>query len=282
MAETVAAVLKRLRRAFEKEGIATAALDARLLVQLALDIDHAELIAAPERVLDLRESELLVQLEFQRMRGEPVSRIMGVREFYGRDFAISKSVLDPRPDTETLIDLCLKHFDRQRAFRFVDLGGGSGAIAVTLLAECGQAQGMAVDISPDALRYVKRNAEAHGVLERLELVQSDWFSSVDGEFDLVVSNPPYIRRGDIAGLDVGVRDHDPPLALDGGVDGLDCYRAIAVGSVAHVVAGGLVVVEAGQGQADYIKAIFRDNGFSVVDEVFDLAGIIRAIGFRKV
>jgi release factor glutamine methyltransferase len=281
MAETVAAALLRLRRQFETEGILTAALDARLLVQFALNIDHAALIAMSGRVLAQSELRLLKQLALQRMSGEPVSRIMGVREFYGRDFRISKSVLDPRPDTETLIELCLKHFDRHGAFRFVDLGAGSGAVAVTLLAECAKAYGVAVDVSPQALAVVKHNAEAHGVPERLALVRSDWFSSVDGAFELIVSNPPYIQSSDIAGLDKGVREHDPRLALDGGEDGLDCYRQIAAGSLAHLSPGGTVIVEAGHAQADDIKAIFRDNEFREFDEAIDLAGFIRAIGFRS-
>jgi release factor glutamine methyltransferase len=281
MAETVASALLRLRRKFESEGLASAALDARLLVQCALMVDHAELIASPGRSLSESETILLLQFEYQRSSGEPVSRIMGVREFYGREFSISKSVLDPRPDTETLIALCLKHVARDQVFRFVDLGAGSGAIAVTLLAECDQAQGVAVDLSAAALGYVKRNALEHGVLDRLGLVQSDWFSSVDGLFDLIVSNPPYIRRGDISELDVGVRGHDPLLALDGGVDGLDCYRLIAAGCLAHLSPGGIVAVEAGHDQSHDIKAIFRDNGFQVFDEAFDLAGFIRAIGFQR-
>jgi release factor glutamine methyltransferase len=244
-------------------------------------MEHADLISAPDRLLSDEEQSLLLQLEGQRTRGQPYSRIAGVREFYGRDFRITPQVLDPRPDTESIIELCLRNVSRNGAFQFADLGCGSGAIAVTLLMECPLAHGVAIDVSHAALDVTAQNAADHGVGNRLSVRASNWFAGIDGAFDLIVTNPPYVRSGDIATLDREVREHDPLLALDGGSDGLSCYRSIALQSGAHLAVGGVVVVEAGYGQADDIKYIFRDNGFRKKDEAADLAGIIRALAFCR-
>jgi release factor glutamine methyltransferase len=263
----------------EAKGIATAALDVRLLMQAVSGFDHAQLIAAPEHVLSDFEADDFERFLNRRCNAEPVSRILGKREFYGRDFIVTPDVLDPRPDTEALIDLCLRLMPADVPFRFADMGAGSGAIAVTLLAERPLSTGVAVDVSPAALSVVRQNAEVNGVLKRLALSESDWFSSLQGSFDLIVSNPPYITKADIEGLAPEVRCHDPLLALDGGDDGLSCYRILAAGAGELLGPQGKVIVEAGYGQSDDIKYIFRDNGLHFIEQALDLSGIVRVLAF---
>jgi release factor glutamine methyltransferase len=257
----------------------TPSLDARLLLQHATGLSHAALIADPERVVEVDVVATFEALTKRRAAFEPVSRILGTREFYGRSFCVTPAVLDPRADTEVLIDVCLAKLDRTQPQRVLDLGTGSGCIAVTLLAERPLATGVAVDVSVAALAIAQENATSFGVSPRLSFVQGHWFSSVEGGFDLIVSNPPYIETETIAGLDVEVKDHDPHLALDGGVDGLDCYRAIASGACAHLNRSGRVIVEIGAGQAAGVTAIFSQSGFVLAEQRLDLGGHVRVLAF---
>ncbi len=255
----------------------TPSLDARLLLQHASRLTHAELIAEQDLILALDVVDSFEALVARRAGYEPVSRILGAREFYGRNFSVTPDVLDPRADTETIVEVCLS-FQPQR---ILDLGTGSGILAITLLAERGDATAVAVDVSPAALAVAKSNAVALGVAERLSLVEGSWFSRVVGQFDLIVSNPPYIPSGDVLGLDIEVRDHDPHLALAGGADGLDCYRLIAAGVGAHLAANGVVVLEIGAGQASDVTHIFEETGFALHEQRADLGGHVRALAFRR-
>jgi release factor glutamine methyltransferase len=256
----------------------TAALDARLLLQAAANVSHEDIIAEPERRLS---AEALAQFEAfmtRRLAHEPVSRILGARDFYGRSFRLTPDVLDPRPDTETLIDAALALI-RPRS-RLLDLGTGSGIIAVTLLAERPDTTGVATDLSPEALAIARSNAERHGVLSRLQLRQGSWFAPVSGSFDLILSNPPYIPASDIPGLAADVRDYDPLAALTGGPDGLEAYRAIARHAAAHLNPDGHVLVEIGAGQADDVSALFAAAGFHNVKRFQDLGGHDRCLSLR--
>ena len=256
----------------------TAALDARLLLQAAANVSHEDIIAEPERRLS---AEALAQFEAfvtRRLAHEPVSRILGARDFYGRSFRLTPDVLDPRPDTETLIDAALALI-RPRS-RLLDLGTGSGIIAVTLLAERPDTTGVATDLSPEALAIARSNAERHGVLSRLQLRQGSWFAPVSGSFDLILSNPPYIPASDIPGLAADVRDYDPLAALTGGPDGLEAYRAIARHAAAHLNPDGHVLVEIGAGQADDVSALFAAAGFHNIKRFQDLGGHDRCLSLR--
>jgi release factor glutamine methyltransferase len=277
--ESVEALLREGRRRLEEAGIDTAALDARLLLQHASGLSHEELIAAPWReptksaVADYRLALA------RRLAEEPVSRIAGVREFYGREFLVSPTVLDPRPDTETLVEAALSLLPAARKASILDLGTGSGAIIVSLLAERPLARGTATDISRAAIEIAAANARKHGVEERLTLLESDWWMSVAGRFDLVVSNPPYIPSGEIAALSRPVRDYDPRDALDGGADGCEAYRDIASGSASHLAPDGKLMVEIGAGQGENVMETFNRNGLVLHGEWCDLAGRTRALGF---
>ena len=274
--DTVAALLRDARGRLAAAS-ATPDLDARLLLQSAAGLSHADVIADPGRRLAACACDRFAAALARRLAHEPVSRILGQREFYGRPFQLTPDVLDPRPDTETLIDAALPLLASGARLR--DLGTGSGAIAVTLLAERGDVTGVATDLSPQALEVARRNAAALGVLSRLDLVAGSWFDAVDGRFDLVVSNPPYIPLADIGGLARDVRDFDPLLALDGGPDGLAPFRIIAAGAGAVLNPGGKIVVELGAGQDVEVAGLFADLGYRCRGEYRDLGGHVRCLAF---
>lgn len=279
MAEVaVATALAQARAALIAVDTPTATLDARLLLQDVLGLDHAGLIASDDRVLTADECALFQRHVVRRVAHEPVSKILGRRDFYGRVFHVSGDVLDPRADSEAVIELALELFSGG-APRLLDLGSGSGALICTLLAEWPEARGVAVDVSGAALAMTARNARSLGLAARLVLTGGSWFETVEGVFDLIVSNPPYIATADIAALEPDVREYDPLLALDGGDDGLACYRAIAAGVQYHLAESGGVIVEIGAGQASDVTAIFVGAGLVPAGQRKDLGGHVRALAF---
>jgi release factor glutamine methyltransferase len=238
-----------------------------------------DLILDDQRLVPPEQTAQFRTLINRRTEREPVSRIIGSREFYGRSFAISPAVLDPRPDTETLVELALTLLPPKA--RILDLGTGSGAIVITLLAERPDATGVTVDISPDALAVARANAAALGVLNRLTLLEGNWFEPVAGRFDLILSNPPYIPARDIKALSPDVRNFDPLLALVGGEDGLDPYRIIAANAAGYLAAQGHVAVEIGAGQDADIEGIFVQQGLTPAGRYRDLGGHIRCLVFHQ-
>ena len=261
------------------KGSDTPTLDARLLLQAAAGLTREDLILGPDRSLTPEQLARFESFIARREAHEPVSRILGEREFYGRVFRVTPDTLDPRPDTETIIDAALPLIPQ--GGRLLDLGTGTGAIAVTLLAERPDASGVATDLSPAALAVARGNAESLGVAGRLALPEGSWFGPVTGRFDIILSNPPYIPEADIAGLSPDVRNFDPSLALSGGPDGLDPYRLIASGAAAHLAGGGHVLVEIGAGQAEDIEAIFAGAGFRPTGRHRDLGGHARCLVFNR-
>jgi len=259
-------------------GCDTPDLDARLLLQWATGLSREDLILDPDHSVTDEQARRFAAAVARREAREPVSRIMGEREFHGRVFSVTPDTLDPRPDTETLVETALALMPK--AGRLLELGAGTGAVAVTILAERPQALGVATDVSAAALAVAAENASRHGVLDRLSLLEGDWFKPVTGVFEIIVSNPPYIPAPDIAGLSPDVRCFDPRLALDGGKDGLDAYRAIALGAAAHLVSGGHVVVEIGAGQGPQVVAMFAVAGFRPAGQFRDLGGHVRCLAFR--
>lgn len=245
--------------ALDVAGIDGPKRDARLLVMAALQWSGIDFVREPERQLSEAEARALTEFATRRISREPVSRILGERGFFGRIFRITPATLDPRPCTETVVEAALELAReegwRERPIRILDIGTGSGALLVTLLAELPLASGVGTDISQDALEVARDNAERLGVAARASFEKRDVFEGVDEMFDLVVSNPPYIPRGDIGNLDVDVREFDPLEALDGGTDGLDFYRQIA-DEVGRVMSSGWVLLEVGAGQASYVEALF--------------------------
>ena len=278
-AETIAALLQAARKALFDADIELSALDARLLFQAASGLTHEELIAEPNLVLaDDKISKFKNFIE-RRLNHEPVTRIMGMREFYGRTFQVSPAVLDPRADTETIIELTLQLLGAEPK-RILDLGTGSGAIAVTLLAERLNWSGIAVDLSADAIEIAKTNTNSIGVAQRLAFHNAAWFNGIAEKFDLIVSNPPYIPHLEIFELVLEVQNYDPHIGLDGGNDGLEAYRAIASGAADHLNAKGLVILEIGAEQSADVTEIFVGHGFELTDQKYDLGGHLRALAFK--
>lgn len=264
-------------------GIDEPGRNGRLLVAAAAGCSTGDIIAHPERPLGDEVRSRLSELLARRRAHEPLSRILGEREFYGRRFALSAATLDPRPDSETLIEAALGIAEREgwrdKPIHILDIGTGTGCLLLTLLAELPLATGLGTDISGEAIATAKENAAALGLAERSVFEVHDLFEGVEGPFDLVVSNPPYIPSGDIAGLDREVRDFDPRAALDGGPDGLNIYRRIAIGL--DEVNPRWVLVEVGAGQADAVALVlqkaFVKTRQAVLSRHSDLGGHIRCV-----
>lgn len=262
-----------------------AELDARILLGAILGLDLTGLIAQATRILTEAEAARLAQHAQRRIAGEPVARILGVREFWGLPFRLSEATLVPRPDTETVVERALELFrERQMSYppRIADIGTGSGAILLALLHEIPDAFGVGTDLSLSALDTAKGNAAALGLAGRAAFVACSYAAALRGPFDLIVSNPPYIPSGEIPKLGIEVREHDPHLALDGGNDGYDAYRALIPQAAERLAPGGALIVEAGQGQARDIETLMMAGALSVDrPPKADLAGIPRAVSARK-
>jgi release factor glutamine methyltransferase len=281
MSDALRKLIRQASKQLVARGIETAALDARLLLQAASGLRHEDIVAESDLVLSADVTARFWSLVERRCAFEPVSRIIGSREFYGRSFRVTADVLDPRADTETLVEAALALARGQGPLRILDLGTGSGAIAVTLIAELPEAVAVATDLSVAALRVAKGNAEALGVADRASFVQANWFDGVDGLFDLIVSNPPYIPLGDIADLAADVREFDPPRALDGGPDGLEAYRRIASGAGGYLALKGHIILEIGARQEKKVNELFQAHGFVPGGCHFDLAGHVRCLVFNR-
>ena len=279
---TVADARRALARNFRQDGLSTPDLDARILICHALGLDHAALVAQSEHTLSVAQAGAIAALSTRRLAREPVARITGKKEFWGLTFGLVPDTLVPRPDTETVVTAALAAIDRYTrrsdALRVLDIGTGSGVLLLALLSELPAAQGVATDVSLAALTCARQNARALNLADRSAFVLCDQASAVGGRCDLGVTNPPYIKHDEIAGLDPEVRDYDPPRALDGGPDGLDAYRAIATDAKRWLKPHGRLAVELGIGQIEAVTAIF--SGAGLVQDgppEYDLAGIARAV-----
>jgi release factor glutamine methyltransferase len=282
--QTVETARRALAARFRAAGIESAELDARLLVGAALGLDLTGLITSAKRALTTDELSHLESLAARRLDGEPVARILGQKEFWGLPLKLSVATLVPRPDTETVVELALEivRASTLRPKRIADIGIGTGAILLALLHELPDAFGVGTDISLDALATARRNAVDLGLLPRAGFVACSYATALNGPFELIVSNPPYIPTRAIAGLAVEVRDFDPLAALDGGADGLDAYRALIPQAAGLLAPGGALVVEGGQGQAPLIEALMTAANLTVhYPTKPDLAGIPRAISGLK-
>jgi release factor glutamine methyltransferase len=267
-----------------EHGIDSAELEARMLMGAALGLDLTGLMTATTRIITQHEAARLENFTQRRLASEPIARILGVTEFWGLPLQLSPATLVPRPDTETVVELALEIWRDARSARprILDIGTGSGAILLALLSELRDATGVGTDISPMALCTARDNAAHLGLAPRAAFIACNYAASVSGTFDLIVSNPPYIRSADIPRLDREVREYDPPGALDGGADGLEAYRAIVPQGARLLAPGGTLIVEAGSGQSDAIAELMSASGLtSEKPPKADLAGIPRAVSGRK-
>ena len=280
---TIAQARHSLANAFRLEALDSPELDARLLTAHVLGLDHAALVAHNERELNSEETAKLHKLASRRLEREPVARILGVKEFWGLPLRITEATLVPRPETETVVEAALAAMDqdrsRARRLRILDLGAGSGALLLALLTEFPNATGVGTDISPRAVATARANALRLGLAERAEIIHCDFSTSLPGRFDLAVSNPPYVKSGDIEALPPEVR-RDPRRALDGGADGLDCYRAIAGQAPRLLKGSGHLVLELGLDQEVPVANLLCSAGLAPSPARTDLAGIPRALPAR--
>jgi release factor glutamine methyltransferase len=268
--------LRREIAAMLAKASETAALDARLLVARAMGVDREQVMFRDQLAPEPGVTERARELAARRAKGEPIARIFGEKEFYGLTFGISPATLVPRPDTETLVDAVLDFVDPASSATILDLGTGSGAILLALLSQLPKATGVGVDIAADAIETAAANARRLGLEARATLAFGSWAERLTGKFDVVVSNPPYIVRDEIAALPVDVRDFDPHISLDGGEDGLDAYRAIFSDLDRVLAKGGAAFVEIGFGQADAVRSLAALRGFATTLRK-DLSGIERVV-----
>jgi release factor glutamine methyltransferase len=284
--QTVEVARRTLTARFKSERIDSAELDARILAGAVLGLDLTGMISAAARLLTPDEATRLEDFARRRIAGEPVARIIGAREFWGLPLQLTAATLVPRPDTETLVELALEmvrathHPDQP--LRIADIGTGSGAILLALLSELPDARGMGTDISADALQTAHINAVQLGLADRATFVACDYAAALSGRFDLIVSNPPYIRTGEIAALATEVRDHDPRRALDGGPDGFDAYRTLIPQAARLLAPGGVLAVEIGHDQSKGVERLMTAAGLTLPKPPkADLAGLPRAVAGRK-
>jgi release factor glutamine methyltransferase len=276
--KTLGSLVVEAAAALSAAGFPEPRRQARRLVASALAISQADLLGKAERALDDGQVNCIRAILCRSLAREPLSRILGQREFWGLEFALSADTLDPRPETETVVEAVLgRNFDRRATLRFLDLGTGTGCLLLALLSEFPLASGVGIDIAEGAVRTAKTNAEKLGFADRAGFVTGDWGTAVSGRFDAIVANPPYIESGALALLPQEVASHDPPRALDGGPDGLSEFRAIAEQLPELLVPGGIFATEVGAGQAGAVAVILAAN-FLVLDGIEkDLAGIARCV-----
>jgi len=265
---------------FREAGLETPDLDARLLVMAATGFTHTDMIARGTEFPSAETFEIISDYAQRRLAGEPVDNILGVREFYGRDFKISKDVLSPRPETEMLIDAALDILQDKSKARILDLGTGSGAIIITILAEAPHVKGVAIDVSDEALSITRQNANSHEVENRLTVLRGNWFDPVEGRFDIILSNPPYITDAAMDELAAEVSGFDPDLSLRGGEDGLIAYRDIISKASHYLKADGIVFFEIGYDQGKSVSDLLKQQGFTDISLSKDLSGHNRMIKAR--
>ena len=256
-------------------GIESASLDARLLAGHVLGLDRVRILSQSEREISASDVAAVMALIERRAKRESVGRIIGRREFWGLEFGLNEATLEPRPDSETLVEGVLRQ--APRAKRVLDLGTGTGCLLLALLHEMPEATGLGIDVSARAVEQARANAMALGLAERSAFREGNWFAGVEEKFDVIVSNPPYIPAGDIAGLMPEVREYDPMLALEGGADGLAPYRIMVPQMRAFLNTGGVAAVELGIGQADEVKRLFEKAGFKAIEAWRDLGRVERCV-----
>jgi len=259
-------------------GIESAAIDARLLIAHGLSLDRVALISQSQRIVTPDEAERLEKLIARRTQHESVARIIGSREFWSLNFALNEATLEPRPDSETVVQAVSGIVRKwQKPLRLLDLGTGSGCLLLSLLHEIPHATGLGIDIAPRAIEQAQANARILQLQDRAQFQTGNWFMGLTEKFHVILSNPPYITRGDIEGLMPEVRNYDPPAALDGGADGLDAYRHIIPAAKAYLKPGGLIAFEIGIGQAGDVATLLSNAGYHDIGSHDDLSGHQRCI-----
>jgi len=273
---------KNIRTQLKQANIENAAHEARYLISYYAGIDQSNFISDKDLIINKEALQAIEMALERRIAGEPLTRILGVREFWGLEFEVTPDTLDPRPDTETLIEAALKWVEKagltDKPIRILDMGTGTGCIPISMLSELPHATAIATDISPKALDVARKNAEKNKMSRRIEFIESDWMSALQGEqFDLILSNPPYISESVINDLSVEVKNHDPILALSGGEDGLECYKKIIFDLKNHLNQHNRAFLEIGFDQLESLKGLVEESGLCLSDSYADISGIPRVV-----
>ncbi len=277
-------LIKKGKKILLESGVQNAINEARIIIKKTLKKTELELILFPNQEISSKQSKLILHNFIERTKGIPVSKIFGFKEFFSNEFIVNKNVLDPRPETELLVELVIKKIFklRERKISLLELGVGSGCVIISILLSTkkNKVSALGIDISDEALKIADKNIKKFKLEKRLKLKKSDWFSDVNGKFDIIISNPPYIRTSDIKNLDKEVKLYDPLIALDGGLKGLGCFEKIARNAKFYLKENGIIFIEIGYGQINSVKKIFEKLGFKIFLKEKDLQGIIRVVGFK--
>ena len=275
---TIGALYQELAEELAAAGIEEPRLEARMLMSFAAGIEQSRIIGHPEDKMAAKTAATLNKFAERRKSGEPMAYITGQKEFWSLNFKVTRDTLIPRPDSETLIEAVLGEFpDKSASPRILDLGTGSGCLLLALLSELPNATGLGLDINPKSCKIAQENVENLGLTSRAKITNNDWMTGLEGKFDIIISNPPYIVESEIASLESAVNQFEPHQALSGGADGLAAYRSIAAQCMAHLSPEGLLAVECGIGQVPDIKEIFLNNNLKVNSIHRDIANVERCI-----
>ena len=258
--------------------------EAKIIIKRTLKRTELELIISPNQRISSKQRKLVLQNFIERTKGRPVSKIFGFKEFFSNEFVVNKNVLDPRPETELLVEIAIKKLLELRQWKvsLLELGVGSGCVIISILLSTkkNKVSALGIDISDKALNVADKNNKKFKLEKILKLKKSDWFSNVHGKFDIIVSNPPYVRTSEIKNLDKEVKLYDPFIALNGGLKGLGCFEKIAREAKCHLKENGIILLEIGFGQINSVKNIFEKMGYEIFLKEKDLQGIIRVVGFK--
>jgi len=277
-------ILSQIRRKlcnnFSTIGIETPELDARIILKEVLSLDDKDLILKEGLNISDEMIKKITAIESRRLNGEPISKIFKKRDFYKSTFVISNDVLDPRPETELIVEIANNHINKNEVKNILDLGTGSGCILLSILKENKMINGLGIDLSKEAISIAKRNSKKLHLETQSNFLVSNWMSSVNYKYDLVVSNPPYIASGDIKKLPKSVKIYDPILSLDGGEDGLNSYRLIASDLKRIISKNALIIIEIGYNQPLQVIEIFKKNDFRLLKKYNDINGLDRVLTFH--
>ena len=277
-------ILKEIQRKlcnnFSIIGIETPELDARIILKEVLSLDDKDLILKESLDISNEMIEKITAIESRRLNGEPISKIFKKRDFYNSTFLISNDVLDPRPETELIVEIANNYIDKNEVKNILDLGTGSGCILLSILKENKMINGLGIDLSKDAISIAKQNSKKLNLETQSNFLISNWMSSLNYKYDLVVSNPPYIASEDIKKLSKSVKIYDPILSLDGGDDGLNSYRLIASDLKRVVSKNALIIIEIGYNQSLQVIEIFKKNNFKLMKKYNDINGLDRVLTFQ--
>ena len=282
MSRTVETLLRDAGNRLKAAGIPSPRADARILIRAALDRPAEALIRDPEETVPIPAADRFFALVERRAGREPVSRILGEREFWSLGFSLVPDTLDPRPDSEAVVEAALAWcVVRSEPLRVLDLGTGTGCLLLSVLSELPEATGVGTDIAEAAVAAAARNAARLGLSRRAFFRRSDWDADVDGQFELILSNPPYIPSSEIGGLEPEVSLWEPRAALDGGADGLDAYRRLAPAIARRLAPGGAAFLEVGKGQEKPVETIMATERLVRFVCKADLSGTVRCLGFLR-